>query len=318
MYMGLSLGEDSALKGLLEDTTDDIFIRLDRHGFVETASANFADIGYDLSQLLLKPHVADLAEREHVPELQAYCGRILKRDVFTDATADNSQDGAADWIEFPASAHHLRDHSHDSGKSTADDCWYALSLRAVTDESGAVCGALGLMRSVQRLRGLEGEVNSRALIDPLTGLANRHAFCAALSRQLARGQANGRQGTIALFEVDRMRAVFMQYGQRTADEIIWGFARFLEAMAHSDHQLAQLDGERFCVILPGHSRQAARLWAQDVLSTFASLTLTSSARSPRLSASVGLAPIEIDGRLDAATGRTGTGDGPCARGNAGG
>ncbi len=284
MYMGLGLAEDSALRGLLEETTDDIVLRLDSDGFIKSASANLADISYDLSQLLLKPHVADLAERDFSPLLQAYSARILDHGNRDGGPADRSADGAADWLEFRV----LAIHSGDRAAEPSDGCWYALSLRALTDGNGAVTGALGLLRSVQRVRGLEGEIHSRALVDPLTGLANRHAFCAALRRQLASGQG----GAIALFEIDRMRAVFMQYGQRTADEIVWGFARFLEAMAHGSHELAQLDGERFCVILPGLSRQAAREWVQDVLGTFASLTLTASARSPQLSASAGLAVIE--------------------------
>ena len=94
-----------------------------------------------------------------------------------------------------------------------------------------------------------------------------------------------------------MRAVFMQYGQRTADEIIWGFAKFLETMTGGEYDLAQFDGERFCVILSSLSRKLSRAWAEDVLETFANLTLTTSSRSPRLSASAGLATIE--GSVDA-------------------
>ena len=45
--------------------------------------------------------------------------------------------------------------------------------------------------------------------------------------------------------VDRMRAIFMQYGQATTDEIRWGFAKFLETMTHPDQELAQLDDAEF-------------------------------------------------------------------------
>jgi PleD family two-component response regulator len=96
-----------------------------------------------------------------------------------------------------------------------------------------------------------------------------------------------------MFEIDRMRAVFMQYGQRTADEIIWGFAKFLEAMVNDEYELAQLGSERFCVILDGVPAKRNRRWVEDVLKTFASLTLTTSARAPRLSASAGLTPVAV-------------------------
>ncbi|MEM9311214.1 MAG: GGDEF domain-containing protein [Pseudomonadota bacterium] len=279
----MSLAEGAALHGLLEETTGDIVIRIDRDGFIETASANICEIGYDFSQLLLKPHLTDLAQREFAGELKDHMDIVL--------SGCTGESGSVDWLEFPIGSAvyppHAA-HSEEPLRQSSPKVWYALSLRAITGDEGQVCGALGLLRSVERLRALEGEVYSRALIDPLTGLANRHAFCATLRRQLASGQS----GTMALFEVDRMRSVFMQYGQRTADEIIWGFAKFLETMVHEDYELAQFDGERFCVILQGLSRKNSRKWAQDVLQTFASLTLSTSARSPRLSASAGLAPIQ--------------------------
>lgn len=272
----INLAEGVALRGLVEETPGDIVIKINSDGFLESASANISDIGYDLSQLLLKPHLTDLAERQFANDLKDHFASVL--------CGCKGENGTADWLEFPVGpARCDPDQPHRAHK-----LWYALSLRAITNETGAVSGALGLLRSVERLRTLEGEVYSRALIDPLTGLANRHAFCASLRRQLASGHG----GSIALFEVDRMRAVFMQFGQRTADEIIWGFAKFLETMVPEDCELAQFDGERFCVILRGFPCRKARKWAQDVLQTFASLTLTTSSRAPRLSASAGLTPIE--------------------------
>lgn len=276
MQMWMSMAEGAALHGLLEEATGDIVIRINRDGFIETASPSLAEIGYDLSQLLLKPHLADLADRNHFLELEAHIETVL--------SAAPAEAGAVDWFEFPVTPVGL----DAAAEAPSQRIWYALSLRAIMDESGEVCGALGLLRSLERIRALEGEVYSRALIDPLTGLANRHAFCAALRRQLATGES----GVMALFEVDRMRAIFMQYGQRTADEIIWGFARFLETMVQPDYQLAQFDAERFCVILPGQTGKSSRRWVEEVLRTFAALTLTDSPRSPRLSASAGLAPIE--------------------------
>jgi len=281
MQTRMSLAEGAALHGILEEATGDIIVRIDGQGFIETASSNIAEIGYDLSQLLLKPHLADLADPAHTGVLKDRVDLVLSGKAI--------ENPSVDWLEFPID-HKQTDDSHEFSPHSA---WYALSLRALTDDDGAVSGAMGLLRSIERKRALEGEVHSRALVDPLTGLANRHAFCAVLRRQLA----SGSEGAIAIFEIDRMRAVFMQYGQRTADEIIWGFAKFLETMTGEEYDLAQFDGERFCVILSSLSRKLSRAWAEDVLDTFANLTLTTSSRSPRLSASAGLATIE--GSVDA-------------------
>lgn len=276
MKIGLSDVEGHVLHGLLEETSGDIVIRLDRHGFIIHASANIAELGLDTSAALLLPHITDLALRAHA----AFVGEHV-----TTALAGGVPIG---WVEFPVVA------CADRGTCQEPHCqrWYALSLRPLRQNDGTADGALCLMRSVQQLRSLEGELHARAVTDPLTGLANRQAFCASLRRHLARGGGQ----MVAVFAVDSMRALMMRYGQRTADEVLWGFAKFLETMALPGHELAQLDGERFAVLLPEMTARGAREWADDVVMTFASLAAPAQGahkpKSQQLTASAGLARVE--------------------------
>lgn len=272
MKIGLSDVEGHVLHGLLEETSGDIVIRLDRHGFIVHASANIAELGLDILGALLLPHITDLAERDHASFVGAHVTRVL---------GGCTQGG---WVEFPVIACGQRA----TCRETQCQRWYALSLKPMCDVRGTPDGALGLMRSVQQLRNLEGELHARAVTDPLTGLANRQAFCASLRRHLACGGGQ----MIAVFAVDAMRALLLRYGQRTADEVLWGFAKFLETMALPGHELAQLDGERFAVLLPEMAARAAREWAQDVVDTFAGLAAPASAKAPQLTASAGLARVE--------------------------
>lgn len=272
MKIGLSDVEGHVLHGLMEETSGDIVIRLDRHGFIIHASANIADLGLDLSGALLLPHITDLADRNHA----AFLGEHVNA-----ALAGRTQAG---WTEFPVIACPERDTCREAHCQR----WYALSLRPMCDNTGTLDGAMCLMRSVQQVRSLEGELHARAVTDPLTGLANRQAFCASLRRHLAKGGGQ----MIAVFAVDSMRALLMRYGQRTADEVLWGFAKFLETMALPGHELAQLDGERFAVLLPEMTSRGAREWAEDVVTTFAGLAAPVSAKAPQLTASAGLARVE--------------------------
>ncbi len=272
MNIGLNDVEGHVLHGLLEETSGDIVIRLDRHGFILHASANIAEIGLDVSGSLLLPHITDLAEREHAPFLGEHVTRVLEGCV---------QMG---WVEFPV----ITCAERDTCREAHCQRWYALSLRPMCDPAGTPDGALCLMRSVQQLRSLEGELHARTVTDPLTGLANRAAFCASLRRHLALGGGQ----MVAVFAVDAMRALLLRYGQRTADEVLWGFAKFLETMALPGHELAQLDGERFAVLLPDMGPRAAREWAEDVIRTFSGLAAPASAKAPQLTASAGLARVE--------------------------
>lgn len=277
MKIGLNDVEGRVLHGLIEEASGDIVIRLDRRGFIIHASGNVAELGIDFTATLLLPHITDLAESDHAAALGEHVGAVL---------AGEARSG---WIEFPVAA-------FTAGRNAADVVplarrWFAMSLRPMHDAASpgsAPDGALCLMRSVQRLRLLEGELYNRAVTDPLTGLANRQAFCASLRRHLARGGGQ----MVAVFAVDGMRALLLRYGQRTADEVLWGFAKFLETMALPDHELAQLDGERFGVLLPGMNVLAAREWAEDVVETFSALAAPASAKAPQLTASAGLARVE--------------------------
>ena len=272
MKIQFSHAEGRVLHGLIEDASGDIVVRLDGNGFIVHASDNAGELGMDFSSYLLMPHIADLADPDHGPAVAQFVGQVL---------AGEAQSG---WIEFP-----LCQEVDEDGECLAPPAWYAFSMRLLDDEAGAAQGALGLLRCVKERHALEGEINARALTDPLTGLSNRHAFFGQLRRSISTGE----EQTMAIFAVDSLRAIFMQYGQRTADEIQWGFAKFLETMAAPGQELAQLDGERFAVLLPGMSLRETRGWAEDLLKTFAGLAVTSSKSSPELTASAGLAKVEV-------------------------
>lgn len=269
MKIGLDDVDGHVLHGLLEETSGDIVIRLDRHGFIIHASANMAELGIDLSAALLPPHITDLATRDHA----AYLGEHVAAALAGCAPAG--------WAEFPV----IACAEHDACRAAQCRRWYALTLRPLRGALGVPDGALCLVRSVQQVRSLEGELHARAVTDPLTGLANRAAFCADLRRHLALGGGQ----MVAVFAVDGMRALLMRYGQRTADEVVWGFAKYLQTMALPGHEIAQLDGERFAVLLPEMTARGAREWAEDVVATFAGLAAPASSQAPRLTASAGLA-----------------------------
>jgi diguanylate cyclase (GGDEF)-like protein len=271
MKMGFGDKEGALLHDLLEHATGDIVLRLNEHGFIDQGSEGLAALGLDIAQMLIAPHLADLTSGSHTG--------LIKRHF----DAAMSSEDASGWVEFPTL------HCEHRADCSNLECrrWFALNLRRLVDDTGAVNGALGLLRSVDRVRKLEDELFANALTDPLTGLVNRRVFLGRLRGELQ----DGTGGFLVLLAIDRMRALLMQYGQRTADEINWGFAKFLEAMALPGVELAQLDGERFAVILPGVTQEDARHWTDDLLKTFSSLALPSSGKSPRLTASAGITPL---------------------------
>ncbi len=272
MEMSFSAAEESALQGLVGGCDGDIILRLNRDGLIEAASANIRSLGLDPGEMLIKPHVADLAERDHQETVSQYVSQAL-----------NAVD-LADQIEFPVA-------QAGSAEIMPSTCgtmrqWHALRVQPVTDHRGsAIVGGLGLLRSIERLRKLESDLNLYSTTDPLTGLDNQQSFLARLERVAC----SGFQSVVMLFEIDSFRALQLQYGRSAADEVLWAFARFLQTMTPDDRHLARLQGERFGAVLADCSIEQARSWGEELRSTFAGLATAHANRQTQVSINIGLA-----------------------------
>jgi GGDEF domain-containing protein len=265
----------SATGGAIDASVSEILVQLDADGFVISASPNTAQLGVDLSSMLLMPHVADFAVMDHQPQVKRYVQQVM---------AGESDDQS---VEFPV---HLIGPTIVEGDEAGEQHWYALELRCIDSVASGSTVALGILQSVQHKyeSSMRGPIG--AISDPFTGLADRRSFVSSLIEGIALNEP----ASVAVFAIDGMRAIFMQYGQSTADEIRWGFARFLEAMIEPHQSLAQIDDERFGVILPGMNPIQARKWANDALQVFSGLAMPATGREPELSASAGIASVELD------------------------
>jgi GGDEF domain-containing protein len=282
MNMQFNSACDRVQETLRCESSEEIIVRLDNAGFIVEASDNAARLGVDLDSLLVMPHIADFASGDRCIEVARYF-----QDIMAGRRIDDSIEFEADICRSDEAAF-SRCKSDETCSEAECGHWFRLSLRLVLDPEQRPLGAVGTLHSVQRKYSHDRPSRDHPGTDPVTGLPGRPAFV----RSLADTIASGRKASMATFAIDGSRAIFMQFGQRTADEIRWGFARFLETMTEQRHELAQVDDERFGVLLTGANPREAREWAAEVLQTFAGLAMGSSSRAPELTASAGLAPVE--------------------------
>ena len=274
------------------NTADDVLVRLDSAGFIVDASHNASRFGLELDALLVKPHIADVID----PSAQARVTHYFEQIIAGEAETLASSGG----VEFPlhqmgtafaqGEADTMRSKPCcDIAHNDAVQEWCSLKLaRVEADEKGRY-EALGTLRAIEpRVPSQHGSAKGIST-DTVTGLCGRRGFAGRLSQALAVAETV----SVALFAVDGMKAIYMNYGQNTADEVRWGFARFLEAVTEQEHFLAQVDDERFGVILPGMTPREAREWCADALALFAGLTGSPAGRASDLTASAGVASTEI-------------------------
>ena len=84
--------------------------------------------------------------------------------------------------------------------------------------------------------------------DPLTGLANRRAFLAALEARLA--EDGGPNLALALFDLDGFKPVNDTFGHAAGDAVLIEVANRLEANGGTEAVAARIGGDEFALIFP--------------------------------------------------------------------
>lgn len=266
MIRGFTVNDGSVLCGLLAESEDDIVIKTDDDGFLVYVSPAIERLGMRPAEMLFLPHVADLAHREYQHAIRASVSEAMRQCC------------PLDRMEFPAATR---------PNSGGPAPWYALSLRPTPEDAGMAAGGLGILRAIARPRADGGAQGGATRIDPLTGLANRAAFM----ERLAEVSQSRTGGALALFAIDRFRAIRLSHGQSRADEVLWAFAQFLRKMFGDDHGLARLEGERFVALVPEQEPAQALALARETIRVFAELSRSEERGSAGLTASGGVAGL---------------------------
>lgn len=126
--------------------------------------------------------------------------------------------------------------------------------------------------------------------DPLTGLANRAHFEAALHQALAAVRQHGGQAALFFIDADRFKSINDQLGHEVGDIVLCAIARRLRAKVRESDLVARLGGDEFAVLLYplGDALQAGRIAAAMIDSMVEPIELPSGA-SLSTSLSIGIA-----------------------------
>jgi diguanylate cyclase (GGDEF)-like protein len=94
-------------------------------------------------------------------------------------------------------------------------------------------------------------VERQALVDGLTGLANRRQCEDALGSELARLQRFGGSLTVVLADLDSFKDVNDRYGHPAGDAVLREFALLLQESLRDVDLASRWGGEEFLLVLPG-------------------------------------------------------------------
>jgi diguanylate cyclase (GGDEF)-like protein len=118
----------------------------------------------------------------------------------------------------------------------------------------------------------QDELRRLTTVDPLTGIANRRAFDAALDSEWRRAVRNRTSLSLLLVDVDCFKSFNDLYGHPAGDDCLRRIARVLVATARRGGEtIARLGGEEFAVLLPTIESSDASALARRVCQTIRDL-----------------------------------------------
>jgi diguanylate cyclase (GGDEF)-like protein len=106
--------------------------------------------------------------------------------------------------------------------------------------------------------GWRQELARSSITDPLTQLLNRRGFAMASGRAFADLARHGRSVTLAVIDLDYLKAYNDENGHQAGDELLCWVGERLAGSVRAGDSVARLGGDEFAVLLPDTSPEAAK------------------------------------------------------------
>jgi diguanylate cyclase (GGDEF)-like protein/PAS domain S-box-containing protein len=175
------------------------------------------------------------------------------------------------------------------------EVWIESTMR-VTRRSGTnrIDGVVAISRDVTEQKNAEQRLGALAMLDGLTGLANRGRFDERLQEEWARALREGTPLSLLMIDVDHFKKFNDRYGHPAGDACLRSVAKVLRAEARRPADLAaRYGGEEFVLLLPNTEAAGCELVAEKVREELRRLDITHAMNPPsrRVTVSLGGATI---------------------------
>ncbi len=127
-----------------------------------------------------------------------------------------------------------------------------------------------------------------AMIDPLTGIANRRAFLSEGTAIVKRQSQEGRPGAVLLIDLDHFKSINDRFGHAIGDRVLQVFAESASSNIRKTDIIGRLGGEEFAAVLYDVDRERALIMAERIRSVFAAAAVEIDGRPVMATVSVGM------------------------------
>lgn len=131
------------------------------------------------------------------------------------------------------------------------EVWLESTMRVTRKDNGRVDGVVAISRDITEQKKLETRLETLAIEDSLTGLANRRRFDERLREEWARAYRDRSSLALLMIDVDHFKAYNDEYGHPAGDACLRVVAQVIAAeMKRPGDLAARYGGEEFAMLLP--------------------------------------------------------------------
>jgi diguanylate cyclase (GGDEF)-like protein len=121
---------------------------------------------------------------------------------------------------------------------------------------------IGVMSIVWALQAAELHHRDEAILDPLTGLLNRHSLVPRFVEISQQARITGQPVSAVLCDVDGFKAINDEHGHDRGDAVLRDIAYELRKRLRSFELVYRLGGEEFLIVLPGIGLEGGKVTAE--------------------------------------------------------
>ncbi|MEJ6001408.1 GGDEF domain-containing protein [Paucibacter soli] len=142
----------------------------------------------------------------------------------------------------------------------------------------------------QALKNTNESLRIQSERDPLTGLANRRHFQAAIKLLADQGRLSG---TVFLIDIDHFKRVNDVHGHAAGDSVLIEVARRLRQTLREQDLVVRWGGEEFLIVVASRAADDARLLAQRLLDQIGQQAVQHGSQAIAVTASIGFASFPL-------------------------
>lgn len=174
------------------------------------------------------------------------------------------------------------------------EIWLETSLRVAAEQIERR-GVVGVTRDITDRKRLEMKLEGMAMLDGLTGIANRRAFDAALVREVARSRRTGSPLSLLMIDADRFKRFNDDHGHLAGDTCLKAIAAVVAIGARRATDVAaRYGGEELALLLPDTKPDRARVIAVELCRQVQALAIPHERNLPWRVATISIGVATID------------------------